>query len=246
MRAKLKLAPIVRMLGVTATVVLFIVLIDAGFVSLPNYESLVKDSEWILYDLVHIPQFLIPFLLVCYISKGKLGEYGFNLNEVPLFTHKRMVVVGTSFGLLMSLKYVPPIIGRTPLDIPRPVTPANILGNMTLQWVVVGVSEETMFRGLIQTYLMRNLEGSVKIAGHEFHIGTVVGAIFWGGFHFINILMNMPIDTVLFLVLLTTAIGLLMGYAYQKTGSLLTTIIVHSTIFGVPLSIGYLLYWLME
>ena len=42
-----------------------------------------------------------------------------------------------------------------------------------------------------------------------------------------------------------TAAGLLMGYAYQETGSLCTTIIVHNTIFGVPLTVGYILHWLL-
>jgi membrane protease YdiL (CAAX protease family) len=55
----------------------------------------------------------------------------------------------------------------------------------------------------------------------------------------------MPIGPVVFLVVLTTAIGLILGYAYQRTGSLLTTIIMHNTIFGVPLTIGYLLNWLL-
>jgi len=241
---KLKLTPIVRMLGVTAIVALVIVLIDAAFRSLPNYESL-RENSWILADLVHIPQFLIPFLLICYITKGKVGEYGFNLREdPPEFTHRRMLVLGIFSGLLMSLTYIPQIVRNAPLDIPRPVTLVSVLGNMTFQWIVVGLCEETMFRGLIQTYLMKNLEGYVKIFGHDLHTGTVVGAIFWGAFHFINIL-SMPLGTVIFFVILTTPIGLLMGYAYQRTGSLLTTAIVHNTLFGVPLTIGYLLYWLL-
>lgn len=244
MQVKLRLAPIVKMLGVTAIVALIIVLIDAAFRSLPIYESLAEDS-WILADLVHIPQFLIPFLLICYITKGRVGEYGFNLREnPPVFTHGRMLKIGVFFGLLMSLSYIPQIIGNAPLDIPRPVTLVSVLGNMTFQWIVVGVCEETMFRGLIQTYLMNNLEGYVKILGHDLHIGTIIGAIFWGGFHFMNILI-LPLGTVIFFVILTTAIGLLMGYAYQETGSLLTTTIVHNTLFGVPLTIGYLLYWLL-
>ena len=238
-----QVSPILKMLVITIIVAMCIILINEWFISLPNYENLITGSGWMLADLVHIPQFLISFSLICYISKGNLGEYGFNLHEDSHFTHKRMFVVGVLFGFLFSLKYIPQVIGDIPLDIPRPVTPANILGNMTFQWIVVGISEETMFRGLIQTYLMKELEGEINIAGHEFQIGTVIAAIFWGGFHFINTLVAMPIHTVLFLVLLTTAVGLVMGYAYQMTGSILTTIIVHNTIFGVPLVIGYLLYW---
>jgi membrane protease YdiL (CAAX protease family) len=91
---------------------------------------------------------------------------------------------------------------------------------------------------------MNNLEGHLKLLGHEFHIGTILGAIIWGMFHLINILI-MPWNTVLFYVFLTTAAGLAMGYVYQESGSLLSTIIVHNLLFGVPLTIGYVLEWLL-
>ena len=242
---RLKLEPIGKMLAIAVIVTILIIFIFAGFMLLPDYESLMNESGWILAGLVHIPQFLIPFLLIYHISKGNFKEYGFNLGEAPHFTHKRMLVIGLLFGLLFSLRFIIQIVTGARLDIPYPVTPLNIVGNMAFQWIIVGVSEETMFRGLIQTYLMKRLEGNVEIVGREFHVGTVIAAIFWGGFHFINILVGMPIDTAFFLVLITTAIGLLMGYAYQRTRSLLTTIIVHNTIFGVPALIGYILYFLV-
>ena len=233
---KLRPTPILKMLGVTALVVLSIVVIYV------NYKWL---DPWILASLVHIPQFLIPFLIICYVTKGRLREYGFNLKQIPpTFTHKRMVIVGVTFSFLLSLRYIPQIVGNIPLDIPQPVTAVSIAGNMTFQWIIVGLCEETMFRGLIQTYLMKNLEGYVRILGQYLHIGTVLAAIFWGGFHFIEIL-HMPLGNVVFLVLLTTAIGLIMGYAYQKTSSLFTTIIVHNTLFGVHLTVGYIVYSLL-
>ncbi len=244
MQVRLEFAPIMKMVIITAAVALVIFFISVWFESLPSYESLMTNS-WILADLVHIPQFLIPFILICYITRGKIGEYGFTVkSKSPIFTHTRMLIVGIIFGLLMSLRYIPHIIRNTPPSIPVPITFVSILGNMTFQWIVVGLSEETMFRGLIQTYLMKRLEGTVEIFGRNLHIGTVIGALFWGGFHFINILV-MPLRPVIFIVILTTGIGLLMGYAYQKSGSLLTTMIVHNMIFGVPLTIGYFLYWLL-
>jgi membrane protease YdiL (CAAX protease family) len=245
MRVRLDYAPILSMSIVTVTVAVLIILIYGGLGLLPNSEALMRDSSWIVADLVHVPQFLVPFALISWLSKGRVGEYGFNARQKPpLFTHARMFGLGSLFGLLISARYLPPLIGNTALDIPRPVTWANILGNLTFQWIVVGLAEETMFRGLIQTYLMNNLEGYVKILGHDLHMGTVIGAILWGVFHFINILI-MPLGPVVFTVALTTLAGLAMGYAYQETGSLLTTIIVHNTIFGVPLTLGYLLYWLL-
>ncbi len=242
---RLKAAPVAQMLSVMVIVGMLIVSIYAGLGALPNFQRLMQDSSWVVACLVHIPQFVIPFALICWITKGKLSEYGFNLRQrPPLFTHKRMFGLGVLFGLLMSLKYMPSIAGSAPVDVPQPVNAGGILGNMMFQWVIVGMAEETMFRGLIQTYLMNNLGGHIEILGHELHIGTVIGAIFWGIFHFINILV-MPLGPVVFFVVLTTIAGLLMGYAYQETGSLLTTMIVHNTIFGVPLTVGYLLYGLL-
>ena len=120
------------------------------FRSLPNYETLAGDSSWILATLVHIPQFLIPFLLICYITKGKLGEYGFNFKvKSPSLTHMRMLGLGVFFGLLMSLKYIPQIVEGAPIDIPQPITITSVIGNLAFQWIVVGLSEETLFRGLI-------------------------------------------------------------------------------------------------
>jgi membrane protease YdiL (CAAX protease family) len=245
MRGRLRPAPILRMCGVMVTVAILIVLLYGALGWLPDHDLIMRESSWIVADLVHVPQFLVPFLLICWLSRGRLGEYGFNARQKPpFFTHARMLGLGALFGLLMSARYIPALRGSAPLDIPRPVTWANVLGNLTFQWIVVGLAEETMFRGLIQTYLMNNLEGEVKILGHDLHMGTVMGAILWGVFHFINILM-MPLGPVVFTMALTTLAGLAMGYAYQETGSLLTTIIVHNTIFGVPLTLGYVLYWLL-
>jgi membrane protease YdiL (CAAX protease family) len=88
---------------------------------------------------------------------------------------------------------------------------------------------------------MDKLEGQVRLAGHDLHLGTVVAAILWGLFHLINVLV-MPLSSAVFTAVVTTFAGLLMGYAFQRTRSLLTTILVHNTMFGVPLVVGYILY----
>jgi membrane protease YdiL (CAAX protease family) len=244
-KVELKLVPILKMLVVIAVVASVIVLMDWALRLFFQYEVLVRDSFWIIADLVHVPQFVIPFGLIWYITRGKLSEYGFNSRQdPPIFTHRRMLALGGGVGLLLSLEYILQAVRGEVVGIPQPVTVVNVLGNLSFQWIVVGLAEETMFRGLIQTYLMSNLKGWVRLLGHDLHAGTVVGAIFWGLFHFLNVL-TVPVGSVVFVVVLTTVAGLLMGYAYQKTGSLLTTVIVHNTMFGVPLTVGYVLYWLL-
>lgn len=131
---KLKPAPVVKMLGVTAIVAVMILSIHATLSSLPNFEAITRGSSWIFADLVHIPQFLVPFVVICLITKGKLAEYGFNSKQQPPdFTHRRMLGLGVLFGLLVSLKYITQIAANAPVDVPQPVTLASVLGNMTFQ-----------------------------------------------------------------------------------------------------------------
>ena len=241
---RLRAAPILKMVGVTALVGAVIVAMVVALRSLPDFETTSRESPWVLSILVHVPQFAIPFAIIAGITRGRISSYGFNARQKPpLFRHVNMLALGAAFGLLLSLRYVPQIVAGEPVDVPRPVTPANVLGTMAFQWIVVGLCEETMFRGLVQTYLENTLGGSVTMAGHRVHVGIVIGAVLWGLFHFINLLV-MPTASVLFTVVFTTLAGVAMGYAYHQTGSLLTTIIVHNTIFGVPLTIGYILNWL--
>ena len=241
---KLRAGPIVKMLAVSIVVAASIIAIFWATEVIPALTALTEQAPWLVGHLVHIPQFLIPFIVIWHISRGRLGEFGFNLKQDTHLSHMRILKIGLLIGLAASLRYVPQLLRGVPVAIPRPVTAGSVVGRMAFQWIVVGLTEETMFRGLIQTYLMKKLEGYVRIANHDFHIGTVLGACFWGGFHFINVLI-MPLGTAAFLVIVTTAIGLVMGYAYQRTGSLLTTIIMHNTIFGVPLTLGYLLNWML-
>jgi membrane protease YdiL (CAAX protease family) len=241
---RLQFAPILKTTALTLLVAITVVMVNEACKLHPNYESIAVESSWILAQLAHVPQFVIPFVLILILSRGKLGAYGFNMNQKPpIFTHLRMLSLGILCGAVMATPNILQAVRGLPIDVPQPVTAGNVIGRMTFQWIVVGLAEETMFRGLIQTYLMDQLHGRVNMFGHQLHIGTILGAILWGLFHFINILV-MPLGAVVGTVIFTTLAGLLMGYAYQETRSLLTTIIVHNTLFGFPLTVAYILYWL--
>lgn len=42
-------------------------------------------------------------------------------------------MLGVTFGLFMSLKYIPQVIAGEPLDIARPVTVVRVVGNLAFQ-----------------------------------------------------------------------------------------------------------------
>lgn len=84
---KLGSAPIISMLGVTALVVIAIVVIDAAFRSLPESPLLAHGTSWMPVILVHVPQFAIPFLAICCIKQRGLGEYGLNSRRILRPSH---------------------------------------------------------------------------------------------------------------------------------------------------------------
>ena len=100
-------APIIRMLCVSIGIAMLIVLIEVLFRSHPDSEILMARHPWPLADLLHVPQSLIPFLLILYITRGRPQSFGFDLREDSHLSHKRMLRIGIVLGLLMSFKYIP-------------------------------------------------------------------------------------------------------------------------------------------
>jgi hypothetical protein len=87
MRVKLRFAPIIKMLAISLIVAFLIFLISENLLS----------SSWMLAIFVHVPQFVVPFITILYITEGKPGGYGFNLKEdPPEFSHRRMLYIGLS------------------------------------------------------------------------------------------------------------------------------------------------------
>jgi len=116
---KIKPLPILAMLGICIVVAFLIFLINEAFESLLPNNFVDKNSSWLLAHLVHIPIFLVPFLLIGFLSKGKFIHFGFNLNQKPpIFTYSRMLVLGAVSGLLLSLRYIPQMLAQQPIDIP--------------------------------------------------------------------------------------------------------------------------------
>lgn len=76
--------------------------------------------------------------------------------------------------------------------------------------VIAPISEELFFRGLLQTFLVRLL--------HSRWLAVGVASLIFGAVHF-----QQP-QAIPALALL----GLLMGYAYERTGSLLPAILIHA------------------
>lgn len=212
------------------------------FVALPIGLYFGTGIDWLDNDIYHIPQFFIPFLIILWLSKGRISEYGFTLKSKDLKL-KLSIALGTVFGLIESTKYIPYIRGLMPLDVS--VAPLDIIGNISCYWLFLGLAEETWFRGLIQTYLMEELRGWIRIFGWDFHVGTIITAMLFFGVTFSNLLIGMPLGLVIFMAIVGHLVGgLIFGYIYQESRSLAGPVLTHNWGHALPNLIGYILYLL--
>ena len=89
--------------------------------------------------------------------------------------------------------------------------------------VMAGMSEETVFRGLSLSYLMRQWR-------KEEHVmrALIITAIIFGVVHLFNIMFGGNTGSVILQTVSATAIGLFLGAIFLRCGNLLVTMVIHT------------------
>jgi len=174
----------------------------------------VKDWRlWILidYTTVKIFIFFIVFWLICG-KKMQPSEFGLTVQQA--FPFMIVFLIGTLVGTFIDQNgYM--IIDRLPGYSPLKGMPE--FGNPLWKWIdltagllMVGISEELVFRGYLKTFLSRYTQNSVFIVGIS---AVAFGFIHWsGGFH---------------QVIVTSAIGAVFMILYLRTHSLPAIMLAH-------------------
>jgi membrane protease YdiL (CAAX protease family) len=217
---------------------LILMLLDVLF---PSFTNVKESFPWLVhYYMMEVPMLLISIFMIRRLSRGKFGDYGFNLRSRNLKL-AFSIVGGIVFALFMALiDYLPPIVqGR--FEIGYDLTFTNVLGTLSFMWIFVGIAEETLSRGLIQTYLMNNMSGDVKIASWKFKKATILSGAIFGLSHFFNIYRK-PLEFVIPQMIYAAVFGIIVGYVYQESQSLAGPIVMHNVADGLETTIQYLLY----
>lgn len=108
--------------------------------------------------------------------------------------------------------------------------------------VLVGPTEELLFRGLIQTGLNRSMPAAVRWRGWTLSVGTVVAAVAFGLWHLTNLTYQALGPTVQ-QAAIATVIGLVIGVFYARTRNLIGASILHNLndFLGTALPLALLL-----
>ena len=174
----------------------------------------------------HVPLFLGPLLI--YRIKWGLNREQLRFGK-PLDAVAIGLLIGAFLGLPIGvMKYhIPPIPGLT---IEKGLLMPAIFGTIAFNFLVIGPSEELVGRA----FYLRALAEAMP-----FRNALIISSLVFGLTHLGNVLLIPNFIYVLIVAILCIAIGLILGYLYEKRG-LLAAIICHANL-NVSDSIIYLI-----
>jgi membrane protease YdiL (CAAX protease family) len=104
-----------------------------------------------------------------------------------------------------------------------------LVADLVFLALVVGPTEELLFRGLVQTGFNGSVPGELRLRGWSLRGGTVLAAFAFGLWHLVN-LTYQPIGPTMSQVLIATIVGLVIGVVYDRTCNLIGAAVLHGLI----------------
>jgi len=96
-----------------------------------------------------------------------------------------------------------------------------------MQGLVVGITEETVFRGLFLSYLLNRISYRVRLGAFEVSAAGILIAIVFSLSH-ARAFWQTTLFSALGQQIYATAIGIFCAYLFEQSGSLLAPAIAHS------------------
>jgi membrane protease YdiL (CAAX protease family) len=105
----------------------------------------------------------------------------------------------------------------------------SLIAQLFLLALFVGPSEESLFRGLIQTGMNASLGAGIVIGSWRFRAGTGISAVLFGIWHFTNLSFQ-SLGVTSEQVASATFVGFVIGVVYDRTKNLIGACILHNLI----------------
>jgi membrane protease YdiL (CAAX protease family) len=177
------------------------------------------NSSWVFDWAGHLWFLAIPLIWYVALKKrfpvGKLSGSGL---QPWLPAWAIMLAIAVPLDVLTSQKAS--LAGYTSLA---------VVMNLLFNGVLVGVSEEFVFRGQVQTGLNNSVTGTVRLGKGSVRLGTILTAVVFAALHLQNVI-SIPFAFVF---------GVVVGYYYDKTNSIWGAVVIHNIVdllsFVVPI-----------
>jgi CAAX protease family protein len=224
---KFRIVPIV-LAALTAIVILVLSDVTTDLAQHFLHLPVRPEMPWIETSYGHTAQLVYTLIAIALFKIFVRGDYGLHRPAGKSYVGAA-ILWGLFFGLLMTVvDYWPQILAhKPPSDQPYPLTPVNIAGWLGFEGIYVGPTEETLFRGLLVTYLMAMVPGRVTVWRYDMSVAGPLVAIFFALAHAADFVTR-PFAMAMGQQVYAFALGILYAYWFEKSRSLLAPIIGHN------------------
>jgi uncharacterized protein len=204
------------------------VLVVQHFVPLPDLPL----YPWMERYYESGAQLLLALIAITFMKGFLRADFGMHRPRDESYVTPALFL-GVLLGLLTAaVDHWPEIAAHHAPSGAFELTPVNIAGSLSYQGFFLGLSDETLYRGLLVTYLAAMIPGRVTFLRFDIGIAGVIVALivamtFLGGF------VAYPFGTALARMLVAFVQGLFFAYWFEKSKSLFAPVVGHGACFGI-------------
>lgn len=213
----------------------------------PMYKGIDPDNAFLYYDLHHIFQGIIFFIMIsiaCKLLHLKLVDFGFNLKQAKFSIIYSVCFIAAWAIIQFGIGYLT-VRGGAIYNMGFPVNIRNIVGYFLFEVLLSGSSEELFFRAFVITVLLTIMKNYVKEQRSLFIVVIFLSAIIFMSGHIGFKLFPFRITYINPLQQLTVVIfSIAYAIPYLRTKSLLAPVLMHNLLNGV-ITASMLFYYYM-
>jgi membrane protease YdiL (CAAX protease family) len=197
--------------------------------------SISEDSFVPSSFFTHTFMWFLSVVAIYFLTKGKIGEYGFTRGKYRLTPRIFLWVLPTAILSVLGF------IGSRLSGEVAEVNGLIYLQDIMFIWIYSSISEEIFTRGLLQSFLSPMTKyGFVLAKKWRISLPVLFSGLYFGAMHIVLVKRMGP--AVLMVMTMAAFLGIVAGYHREKTESLIPAIIIHA-LFNVG---GALPMWFLR
>jgi hypothetical protein len=198
------------------------------FVALPDRPA----NPWMEYYYVGTAQLVLTLIAIAVMKGFVKADFGLHAPRGDSYVASA-IFWGLVIGAAMTLiDFAPQIAAHQAPSRPYELNPLNIAGWLSYRAGFLGITDETLFRGLLVTYLAATIPGRVSFLRLQMNAAGVIVALvlalpYLGGF------VGHPLGIALAAIACIFVQGVFFAYWFEKSRSLLAPVIGHDICYGI-------------
>lgn len=203
-----------------------------------SYDSVDPNNIFARLSVHHLIQMLISLAIIL-ITKTVIGvDFGFHLGNREMGTRYLLIFTGVIAVIALGYHILMEIIGQ-PITYEYPLTTRNMLGYLGFQLFLSGPAEEILYRALTITLLVCVLGKKTTEKG-DVSLEVVLASLLFAAAHITYTLSPFSISELnIYGLVYVFGMGILNGFVYQKSHSILYPMLMHSISNVLLVGTGY-------